>query len=83
MVLKQIDIDLPGTQKDIDDFKKLLKSFEFPKEHLTEIELTEPTPDQVHAKINEAFNMVRKNKSLGLKTFVTIFYAGHGAMLKN
>lgn len=52
VVLKQVDNDLPGTVKDVEDFKHLLTNFNMAAKDLTEFTLFEPTPDEVHATIN-------------------------------
>jgi len=71
---------LPGTFDDETQFKKVLENFKFPEDDTTMFELHDPNYDEIGAKIKEIKTMVYANVELNLRTFFTLFYAGHGAM---
>jgi len=45
--------------------------------------MIDPDFDEIDAQMDDVYKKVMENDKKGLRTFFTMFYAGHGAMQKN
>lgn len=85
MIFEQVDIDLDETYNDVKQFTKILDNIKFKEEHTTEFILEETSFDELKATMSKVRTIVGKNarSTPKLKTFISFFYAGHGATKNN
>jgi len=61
-VFSQALSSLPGTVKDVKDFKNLLRSFRFKEEDYSQYELFDPSIQDIDKVIKEASKTVQENE---------------------
>eukprot|EP00352_Strombidinopsis_acuminata_P008845 CAMPEP_0176371774 /NCGR_PEP_ID=MMETSP0126-20121128/24938_1 /TAXON_ID=141414 ORGANISM="Strombidinopsis acuminatum, Strain SPMC142" /NCGR_SAMPLE_ID=MMETSP0126 /ASSEMBLY_ACC=CAM_ASM_000229 /LENGTH=130 /DNA_ID=CAMNT_0017731375 /DNA_START=162 /DNA_END=550 /DNA_ORIENTATION=+ len=83
--LVPLNNDLPGTVKDRKDFNRIIDNFEtgFGTENTKRVELIDTTYDKIKLALQDVIATVKKNKDKNIKTFFSLFYCGHGAMVNN
>mmetsp|Transcript_49409 Transcript_49409/g.67244 ORF Transcript_49409/g.67244 Transcript_49409/m.67244 type:complete len:98 (+) Transcript_49409:136-429(+) len=85
LIFEQVDIDLKETYADVKNFNEILSCVKFKEEHTTEFVLKEATWDELKATMGKVRTLVGNNykSTPRLKTFISFFYAGHGATKNN